>query len=79
MRLSGCHAARPFRERRRDTTSMPRKRPIFAERVEAAKGESRSLDFKERFDPRDRSEWVELIKDFVAMANSGGGLIVVSV
>jgi hypothetical protein len=58
---------------------MPRKPPTIAERVEAAKGESRSLDFEERFDPKDSSEWLELIKDFVAMANSGGGVIVVGV
>ena len=50
-----------------------------AEQVAAAKGESRSLDFKERFDPKQLSEWLELIKDFVAIANSGGGLILVGV
>jgi hypothetical protein len=66
-------------ERWRDTDFMPRKPPTVAERVEAAKGESWSLDFKERFDPKEPSEWVELIKDFVAMANSGGGVIVVGV
>ncbi len=45
----------------------------------AAQAESRSLDFKERFDPKELSEWLELVKDFVAMANSGGGLILVGV
>lgn len=58
---------------------MPHKQPTVAERVEAAKGESRSLDFKEAFDPTQPSEWLELVKDLVAMANSGGGLIVVGV
>ena len=37
------------------------------------------LDFKERFDPSVTSECVELVKDIVAMANSGGGLIVIGV
>jgi hypothetical protein len=58
---------------------MPRKRPTSVERAESAKRESKSLDFKERFDPSVKSEWPELIKDFVAMANSGGGIIVVGV
>jgi hypothetical protein len=58
---------------------MPRTPRTVAEQVAAAKGESRSLDFKERFDPKQLSEWLELIKDFVAMANSGGGLILVGV
>ncbi len=58
---------------------MPRKLPSVADRAIAAKAESRCLDFKERFDPKEQSGWVELIKDFVAMANSGGGLILVGV
>jgi predicted HTH transcriptional regulator len=66
-------------ERRRHTDFTPRKPPTVAERVEAAKGETRSLDFKESFDPTQLSEWLELPKDLVAMANSGGGLIVVGV
>jgi predicted HTH transcriptional regulator len=61
------------------TACMPRKPLTVAEQVAAAQGESRSLDFKERFDPRELSEWLELIKDLVAMANIGGGLIVVGV
>jgi hypothetical protein len=32
-------------------------------------------EFKERFDPSSAGEWCELIKDIVAMANSGGGII----
>jgi hypothetical protein len=39
------HVARPARERRHDTKYMPRKPLTVAERVEAANGESRSLDF----------------------------------
>jgi hypothetical protein len=58
---------------------MPRKPRTVAERAIAAQGESRSLDFKERFNPKELSEWLELIKDFVALANSGGGLILVGV
>ncbi len=47
--------------------------------VVSARRESRSIDFKERFDPRMDLEWVELIKDIVAMANSGGGAIAIGV
>ncbi|MGI5818235.1 MAG: helix-turn-helix domain-containing protein [Armatimonadota bacterium] len=41
--------------------------------------ESAELDFKESFDPGETGDWCELIKDIVAMANSGGGTIVVGV
>jgi hypothetical protein len=37
------------------------------------------LDFKAQFDPASRQDWCELIKDIVAMANSGGGAIIVGV
>jgi hypothetical protein len=42
-----------------------------------AKRESKYVDFKESFDPADKGEWCELLKDLVAMANSGGGIVVV--
>jgi hypothetical protein len=58
---------------------MPRRRLTSVERAERAKRESRTLDFKEHFDPEVGAEWPELVKDLVAMANSGGGLIVVGV
>jgi hypothetical protein len=58
---------------------MPRQPPTVAERVAAAQRESRTLDFKERFDPNETSECIELIKDIIAMANSGGGLIVIGI
>lgn len=41
--------------------------------------ESASIDFKSSFDPAVRADWCELIKDIVAMANSGGGCIVLGV
>lgn len=57
-----------------------RRRPQSAvERSQQARRESRTLDFKECFDPEVDGDWLELIKDFAAMANSGGGLIVVGV
>jgi len=49
------------------------------ERAEKAKRESRYLDFKESFDPSSDPEFIELVKDLVAMANSGGGVIVVGI
>lgn len=39
--------------------------------------ESGVLDFKDRFDPASTGDWCELIKDIIAMANSGGGSIVI--
>jgi predicted HTH transcriptional regulator len=42
----------------------------------SAKRESRYIEFKSGFDPNSPAEWVEVVKDIVAMANSGGGVIV---
>src|SRR5438034_11755095 len=44
-----------------------------------AKRESKTVDFKAAFDPDRVSDWCELIKDVVAMANSGGGTILLGV
>lgn len=41
-----------------------------------AQRESRHLDFKREFDVASNEAWCELIKDIVAFANSGGGIIV---
>lgn len=40
------------------------------------KRESKHVEFKQNFDPNSPGEWCELIKDLVAIANSGGGIIV---
>ncbi len=37
--------------------------------------ETESLDFKRSFNPDSAAEWIELIKDIIAIANSGGGII----
>lgn len=44
-----------------------------------AKRESKYVDFKRSFNPASAGEWCELIKDIVAMANSGGGVILIGV
>lgn len=44
-----------------------------------AKRESKHVEFKETFDPSLASDWCELIKDVVAVANSGGGHILFGV
>lgn len=49
------------------------------ERAREAKRESRYLDFKEAFDPTSAPEFIELVKDLGAMANSGGGVLVIGV
>ncbi len=41
--------------------------------------ESKHIDFKEQFDPGSSRDWVELTKDIVAMANTGGGAIMFGV
>jgi hypothetical protein len=38
---------------------------------------TRGVGFKEQFDPTKEAEWIELFKDFAALSNSGGGVIVV--
>ncbi len=48
-------------------------------RVATSENETADLDFKAQFDPDAARDWCELIKDVVAMANSGGGLIVFGV
>ena len=49
------------------------------ERATTGQRESANLDFKSEFDPGSKLEWCEIIKDIVAMANSGGGVIVFGV
>jgi hypothetical protein len=53
-------------------------RPTHEHALNATR-ESKTVDFKSRFDPRSDTEWVELVKDLVAMANSGGGVVLVGV
>jgi hypothetical protein len=45
--------------------------------AEIAKGEGDQLDFKSSFNPSLTGDWCELIKDVIAMANSGGGRVIV--
>jgi len=54
-------------------------RIVMTERALLARRESKTVDFKRSFDPTAPGEWCELVKDVVAMANSGGGFIVVGV
>ena len=35
------------------------------------------IDFKRQFDITSQADWCEIVKDIVAMANSGGGFIVI--
>lgn len=41
--------------------------------------ESKAIDFKRSFDPANTGDWCETVKDIVAMANSGGGCILIGV
>jgi hypothetical protein len=58
---------------------LERQRKQSLERARGAKRESRYLDFKERLDPSSKAEWCEVVKDLVAIANTGGGVIVFGV
>jgi len=49
------------------------------EKAKNAKRESKYVEFKERFDINSPQDWCEIIKDIVAMANSGGGGIIFGV
>jgi len=52
---------------------------LLADRDPDTPAETDDLDFKEQFDPMSRQDWCELIKDIAAIANSGGGAIIVGV
>ena len=52
-------------------------KPKDLERAKIAKRETKRLEFKEQFDVRADRDWCEIIKDIVALANSGGGLLIV--
>jgi hypothetical protein len=41
------------------------------------RGENEEIDFKSNFNPDSPSEWIDLIKDIVAFANTSGGLIII--
>jgi len=47
------------------------------DRAQAAKRESKYVEFKSQLDLGAPGVWCELIKDIVAFANSGGGVILV--
>lgn len=49
----------------------------LVEKSLTAKHESKRVDFKSAFNPESTGDWCELVKDIVAMANSGGGIIVI--
>src|ERR1039457_6532165 len=43
---------------------------------ECADKESRQVDFKERLDPTLAIDWSNIVKHMIAMANSGGGILI---
>jgi len=51
----------------------------YVPRAAVARRESKYVEFKEQFDAAIDGEWLELLKDIVAIANIGGGVIVVGV
>jgi len=53
--------------------------PGRIDRALKAERESGDIEFKQRFNPSQARDWVELVKHFIAIANSGGGVIVFGV
>ncbi len=53
--------------------------PDFIEKALNAKRESKHIEFKSTFDPNSTRDWCEIVKDLVAIANSGGGVILFGV
>jgi len=51
----------------------------FIKKALNAKRESKSVEFKESLNVASPGEWTEIIKDIVAIANSGGGAILIGV
>lgn len=49
------------------------------DKIISAKRESKYVEFKEKFDITQPQDWCEIIKDIIALANSGGGVILVGV
>ena len=45
----------------------------------AAESKSARVDFKDQFDVTSPTDWCEIVKDIVAMANSGGGCLIFGV
>jgi len=41
--------------------------------------ETERVDYKDSFDPGAQADWLEIIKDIVALANSGGGAIIFAI
>jgi len=45
------------------------------QRALTGQGESNTTEYKGTFDPDDTGSWCEIVKEIVAIANSGGGMI----
>jgi hypothetical protein len=56
-------------------TIVPAVHTAELDRALSLNAETADVDFKSAFNPSDRGEFLEVIKDVLAMANSGGGII----
>lgn len=56
---------------------MEKNRDKILNKAISTKRESKYVDFKEQFYPDEAKDWCDIIKDIVAMANSGGGIIII--
>jgi hypothetical protein len=65
------------RRRHNITQKVATNREALLELAKTILSESKYVDFKAEFDPESPRDWCEIIKDIVAMTNTGGGLIIV--
>ena len=56
-----------------------RRRLRDRDKAVASRQETRAVDFKSQFEPNSEADCIELVKDVVAMANSGGGIILIGI
>ena len=59
------------------TASPADNREISLRLAAVATSESRFVEFKQSLDPSSLRDWCEIIKDIVAITNSGGGIILI--
>lgn len=60
--------------RKKPHTSAPKDNLL--DRALSVTRESKFIEFKEALDVNSARDWCEIIKDIVALANTGGGMIV---
>jgi hypothetical protein len=69
----------PKRKQSSTKLLIPKEEQRLLESAANVKKENKQVDFKALFDPTITHEWCQIIKDILAMANTGGGIILFGV